>query len=208
MSVWDDLMHRALELKLNGVTESSVEAALAVVDGNPALVRIAAADYITEKLRKQHRKCWMWPGEHYDQLTMFVNDERFQVPDRPVRFVGSEGKEDFKPRRYATSAQAGESLEHCIQAHNREVRRAERDHRTEAEVAGKLEVAGFDVDQMSWDAMRHRDTLCQRCGDGYRADDPFVIGHKIASVQGGDAIGWEHQSCNSTARANAVTEAE
>lgn len=204
MSAWDDLIVRAAELKLNGAAGSSHEAAEQVVKANPSLVKIAAIEQLFSALRYRDRKDWKWAGEHYDQLTLFVGDDRYQVPDRPVRFINEQKKEDFKPRRWANSEEAMKSYEAKIRLHVKEASIAEREHTLEKQTAAHLEQHGFDI-ELPWDAIRHRDTVCQRgCGKGYDPEDPFVVGHKISSVQGGDEIGWEHHSCNSSARANPV----
>jgi hypothetical protein len=203
MSAWDDLIVRAAELKLNGAAGSSHEAAEQVVKANPSLVTIAAIEQLFSALRSRDRKDWKWAGEHFDQLTMFVGDDRYQVPDRPVRFINEQKKEDFKPRRWANSEEAMKSFEAKIRLHVQEAALAEREHTLEKQTQAALERHGFDS-ELPWDEIRHRDTICHRCKRGYDRDDPFVIGHKISAVQGGQEIGWEHHSCNSSARANPV----
>lgn len=203
MSAWDDLVVRAAELKLNGAAGSSHEAAELVVKANPALVQIAAIDQLFSALRSRDRKEWKWAGEQFDQLTLFVGEERFQVADRPVRFINEHKKEDFKPRRWANSEEAMKSYETKIRLHVQEAALAEREHTQEKQTQAGIERLGFDS-SLPWDEIRHRDTRCQRCGGGYDRDDPFVHGHKISAVQGGEEIGWEHHSCNSSARANPV----
>lgn len=204
MSTWDDLVTRALELKQNAGA-STFDAAMAVAEANPAEIRMAAIDTISKRIRKALNANWKWSGGHYDQLTMFVEDERFQVPDRPVRFKDEAGSVDYKPRRFATSREAIESKETLIREHQKEIRLVEREHHIETQTEAQMQLLGLNTEKQ-WDALRHQDTICQRCGRGYDPDDPFEVGHKIANVLGGGEgiVGWEHMSCNRSAKANPV----
>lgn len=154
-------------------------------------------------LSDKQKKAWAEPPG-MDQLRFDLGGHEISISDAPVRYIDDDGEERFKPARHSTAAERLASLEARVQHHQSWVRRSEAEHTREIQQNMLLIDLGADL-AAPWDQMRHADTTCWRCGLGWRAGDPFEIGHcDKPQSQGGVAVAWEHRSCNRSAQDNPV----
>jgi len=147
-------------------------------------------------LNKQRQRTWAEPPDDMEQLRFDLNGMEVAIPETPVRYVDGDGEVRYKPARLSNANERQDSIQARIQHHLSWVRRSETEHARELEQTAYLIGQGFDAD-MTWDEIRHADTICGRCTEGWRPGDPFELGHcdKPAS-QGGRKVQWEHRSCN------------
>lgn len=201
----------------NWKSEAIKRAAELVDDGHhPAdAVREIMLDYRSEiewdteasllnLLTQKQKKAWAEPPG-MEQLRFNLNGNDISIPDTPVRFVDEDGEERFKPARHSTISERLDSNAARIQHHQSWIRRSEAEHQRETLQMEVLIGLGVDIN-MTWDQMRHTNTCCWRCGLGWRAGDPFEMGHcDRPQSQGGTEVSWEHRSCNRSAEDNPVS---
>lgn len=183
--------------------ENVQERLLDLVDEHIDGIKEAAIDKLYKKhLNVRHTE---WAGDPGDghQLRFFVGEDLVHCIDKPVRVVDHEtGEETYKPARYSTYSERTVSLQDVIQYHHGQARVHEQYLVQEQRTAQTLLEHGLDP-ELTWDEIRHANTTCWRCGNGYQHGDYFVQGHcEGAAALGGTAVKWEHNSCNSSAQQN------
>jgi hypothetical protein len=202
---------------LNWKTEAAKRAAELVNDGTHPedAVRTLVTEYrqeiewdaeeaLLKLVTKKQKDAWAEPPADMDQLRFDLDGYEISINDAPVRYVDADGVERFKPARYSTGNERLDSTAARIQHHVSWVKRSEAEHNRELKQNELLISLGQGPDT-TWDQMRHRDTRCWRCGQGWRAGDPFEHGHcDRPESQGGVQVAWEHKSCNRSAKDNPV----
>jgi hypothetical protein len=182
------------------------DAVLEILPEYEAEMRWEAEMTLLRKFKQQQKDLWAEPRDDMDQLRFNLEGFEFAIADAPVRYVDEDGDERFKPARFSTGSERLDSTAHRIQHHLSWVRRSEAEHSRETEQNAKLIELGIDPDR-PWDKLRHTNTVCWRCGKGWRAGDPFELGHcDKPQSQGGRQVAWEHRSCNRSAQDNPVAE--
>jgi hypothetical protein len=163
-----------------------------------------AEEALLRAFNKKQKCAWAEPPIDMDQLRFDLGGHEISISDAPVRYVDDDGEERFKPARHSTAYERLDSLTARLQHHQSWVRRTESEHSREVQQNGVLSFMGIDLDQ-TWDQIRHTETTCWRCLQGWRAGDPFEFGHRDRpQSQGGVEIAWEHRSCNRSAQDNPV----
>lgn len=171
-----------------------------------AEIGIDAEFSLLRSFQKQQKSAWAEPPDDMAQLRFDLNGLEVSISDAPVRYVDEDGEERFKSSRFSTGSEREESHSARYQHHISWARRSEADHSREREQNALLVQMGIDPEQ-PWDKLRHTNTVCWRCGEGWRAGDPFEHGHRDKpESQGGVEIAWEHRSCNRSAQDNPVAE--
>jgi hypothetical protein len=167
-------------------------------------IRWEAEVKLARAFQNDQKSQWAEPPRNMDQLRFDINGVEIAISDAPVRYVDDEGDERFKPARHSTPSEREESLAARCQHHLSWVRRSEAEHAREREQNALLDTFGLDM-SLTWDQMRHAETICWRCGTGWLAGDPFELGHcDRPESQGGTQIAWEHRSCNRSEQDNPV----
>jgi hypothetical protein len=182
------------------------DAVLEILPEYEAEMRWEAEMTLLRKFKQQQKDLWAEPRDDMDQLRFNLEGFEFAIADAPVRYIDEDGEERFKSSRFSTGSEREESHSARHQHHISWARRSEADHSREREQNALLEQMGIDTEQ-PWDKLRHTNTVCWRCGEGWRAGDPFEHGHRDKpESQGGVEIAWEHRSCNRSAQDNPVAE--
>lgn len=206
MTTLDDLANIAADQTFNSNTPT-YDAVEETINSHPHLVRSAIRDLLAARILRTFRDRALKPGSQYEQLSMQIGDDHFQIADRPVRVIGPDGIEHYKKRTLVTFDQAEDSRSWVIRQHLAEVQRAERETSLENQEMRRLAALGIDV-TLPWDSIKHgivEKTICWRCRHGYTEGDPFEEGHKKTVLTDGrvtNEVAWEHRSCNRKARAN------
>jgi len=157
---------------------------------------------LAKALIKKLGETWAEPPKDMEQLRFDLNGTEIAIPDTPVRYVDEDGDVRYKPARLSTANERIDSIEARIQHHLSWVARSETEHTRELKQTAYMSEHGIDADT-TWDQIRHRDTICGRCGEGWRPGDPFEMGHyDKPQSQGGKMVRWEHRSCNRSERDN------
>lgn len=155
----------------------------------------------------KQKKAWAEPVG-MEQLRFELEGHEICTSDAPVRTVDEDGQERFKPARYSTAIEREASLQAKVLHHLSWARRSEAEHTREVQQNGLLASLGVDL-SLTWDEIRHKNNTCWRCGLGWRAGDPFEMGHNDRPAsQGGVEVAWEHRSCNRSAQDNPVSSYE
>ena len=187
------------------------EGAVRIIDDMHSVLLLEAEQRLLRAYRSTKKKEWAEPSDRPDQLRLNFHGEEFAIADTPVRKVDDDGEEYFVPARFATSAERIDSLAARIYHHQSHIRRAEAEHQREERQASAAAAAGLDLMNTPWDEVKHlaEQTTCWRCGLGWRAGDPFEMGHSDKpQSQGGVVVEWEHRSCNRSAKDNPVARPE
>lgn len=155
-------------------------------------------------LMGKQKKAWAEPTG-MDQLRFDLGGHEVSIADAPVRYIDEDGQERFKPARHSSAIERVASHEAKVQHHQSWARRSEAEHTREIQQNALLATLGVDL-SATWDQIRHKDNSCWRCGLGWRAGDPFEMGHcDRPESQGGVEVAWEHRSCNRSAQDNPVS---
>lgn len=204
MSDLDDL-YEEIEARTNEGEDLSVVIS-DVAERNSERIRFDFERKTADKLSKKFQKQWAEPAcaDDPEQLTLDLGEHVFRLPDWKVQVHREDGTVVYIPAKLSTAEQRQDSHEARIQHHNSWARRIEAEHARDREQTARMASLGIDVSQ-PWDALRHRDTRCWRCGLGWIKGNPFERGHSDApKVQGGTVTEWEHRSCNRSSRDNPV----
>lgn len=202
MPTWKtDAVKRLAELVEEGrQPEDAVED---VVDEFASNIRWDAEETLLRSLSKKQKDSWAEP-EPLDQLRFDLGGHEISISDAPVRYVDEDGDERFKPARHSTAIEREDSIAARIQHHLSWVTRSEAEHSRERTQNALMIELGVDLSK-TWDEIRHSDTVCWRCLEGWRPGDPFERGHcDRPESQGGVQVAWEHRSCNRSAQDNPV----
>lgn len=170
-------------------------------------VKWDALGRLVRRKRAEDTRDWLENDDPRQQLQLPFGEAELTIDDAPVRYTREDGTVDFKPARYSTGAEREESFRDKAETLRRKARIADKQKEREERQNDLAARLGLDLRNEVWDQLRHRETKCWRCGDGYRLGDPFERGHvDKPESQGGTAIAWEHRSCNRSAQDNPTTE--
>jgi hypothetical protein len=181
----------------NGQLDSSVRT---ITEQYPGLVLEFVRKAVFTAVRKDLAANWAEPVP-MPPLRLPLSGDEAWVPDRIILV-----DDEYLLRRQVTFDEAIASDTRRESHHRGEARRAVLDRQQEEHVRDVAAAEGLDVTR-TWDQLVHGDTICWRCGEGWRADDPFEGGHVgMPLSKGGTRVEWEHASCNRSARAGVTSE--
>lgn len=185
------------------------DATRAVITDLRSVVMLDAEMKLHQQWKARAKREWAEPPERPDQLRFTYDGVELAIPETRVQVVDSDGEVTFKSAQLTTGNQRLQSNYAKIQHHQSIIRRAESEaQREERQIASGFDL-GLDIANTPWIELRHKDTKCWRCGLGWRAGDPFEMGHSDKpQSQGGVVVEWEHRSCNRSAKDNPVARPE
>ena len=178
-----------------------------ILADNATNIRYDAETRLGNAFKAKQRNEWANPAEQETQLRFPLDGMDFAIPETPVRYIDGDGEERFKSARRSTGEEREASINARHSHHLGHLIRSEAEAKREASQNSAASLQGIDLYGTPWDEVRHRDTVCWRCLQGYRHGDPFELGHSDRpESQGGTQTRWEHMSCNRSEKDNPVAD--
>jgi len=178
-----------------------------ILADNAVNIRYDAETRLGNAFKALQRNEWANPAVQEAQLRFDLDGIEFAIPETPVRYIDGDGEERFKSARRSTGEEREASINARHSYHQGHVIRAEAEAQREASQNSLAALQGIDLSTKTWDEIRHSNTVCWRCLQGYRHGDPFERGHSDRpESQGGAQTRWEHMSCNRSEKDNPVAD--